>query len=128
MKRVFRKVSSMATGVAASALALVPQIASAALREPQPLYGEGQQTINLNTIATWVENIANFLLYIGAIIAVIFIIWGGITYMAAGGNTEKAEKAKTRIWNGVIGALIVVGVGVILNTLIYLVQRGITAQ
>ena len=77
-------------------------------------------------IVEWIDNIANFLLYVGAVLAVIFIIWGGITYMFAGGNSEKAEKAKTRIWNGIIGALIVLGVGVIINTLTYLVGSGIS--
>ena len=56
-------------------------------------------------------------------IAAIFIIWAGITYMFAGGDEGKVETAKKRFWSGVIGALIVIGIGVVLATLTALVNQ-----
>lgn len=82
--------------------------------------------ITIGTLETWIRNIANFLISVGVVVAVIFIVWGGLAFMFAGGNTEKAEKAKTRLWNGVIGALIVLGVGLIIRTIDKLVFRGIS--
>ena len=55
---------------------------------------------------------------IGAIgfgIAVIMLIWGGIMYMTAGGDDEKAKKAKTLIVNAIIGIAIIVAAVFILT-------------
>lgn len=82
-------------------------------------------TLDINVLEKYLENIANFMVTAGVLIAVIFIIWGGIGFMMAGGNSEKAGKAKTRLFNGIIGALIVLGVGLILRTLSHLVTQGI---
>lgn len=76
---------------------------------------------NLSYIQGLIQTVANFLIIVGVIIAVIFIIWGGITWMAAGGDETKAKEAKTRIKNGIYGAAIVLGVGVILQVIAKLV-------
>ncbi|MEK7583171.1 MAG: pilin [Patescibacteria group bacterium] len=126
MKKILSRVGALFLGALSIGMVMFPRMVSAALREAQPVYGKDQATINLETLTTWVENIATFLLYIGGVVAVIFLLWGGITYMMAGGDPEKADKAKTRLLNGVIGALIVLGVGVILNTIVYFITKGVT--
>lgn len=92
-----------------------------ALNEPTPPISGN--AIDLPEIQGLIETIARFLIIVGVIVAVIFIIWGGITWMAAGGNDEAAGAAKTRIKNGIIGAAVVLGVGVILQTVAGLVSR-----
>lgn len=72
---------------------------------------------SLSYIQGLIQTIANFLIIVGVVIAVIFIIWGGITWMSAGGDDAKAKTAKTRIKNGIYGAAIVLGVGVILQVI-----------
>jgi len=67
-----------------------------------------------------IVSIANFMIYIGVAVAVIFIIWGGIAYMMAGGDDTKIETAKKRIITGIIGAAIIIGVGAIIITLQYI--------
>ncbi len=42
-----------------------------------------------------------------AILAVILIIYGGITYMTAAGNPDGAKKAKTIVTGAVIGLIII---------------------
>lgn len=79
--------------------------------------------LTLTKIQQIIETVANWLIIIGVIIAVIFIIWGGIKYMTARGDEKKAGEAKTAIVNGVIGAAVVLGVGVILRTTAALVTR-----
>jgi magnesium-transporting ATPase (P-type) len=46
------------------------------------------------------------LLFVGTIFLVV-VIYGGFTWMTAGGSTEKVQKAGSLIRNGVIGILII---------------------
>ena len=101
-------------------LALMPALVFAQI-PPVPVAGAG--AITLIEIQNLIQRIAGFLIVVGIIIAVIFIIWGGITYMTAGGDATKAATARTRIFNGIIGAAVVLGVGVILQTIAGLVAR-----
>ena len=78
---------------------------------------------SLSEIENIIRRVAQFMLVIGVILAVIFIIWGGIAWMMAGGADDKIKVAKTRIWSGVWGALIIIAVGLILQTLAGLVTR-----
>ena len=100
---------------------LMPVLVMAALIGPtQPI---GGTPVTLSEIEARIRQIAQFVIVVSVILAVIFIIWGGITYMTAGGDETKAGAAKTRIWNGVIGAAVVLAVGVILQTLASLITR-----
>lgn len=100
---------------------LMPVLVLAQLPVPQPpVTGDA---IDLNEIEDLIRRIAQFLIVVSVIIAVIFIIWGGVLYMVARGDETKATAAKTTILNGVIGAAVVLGVGVILQTLATLITR-----
>ncbi len=79
--------------------------------------------VSLRDVENVIRRIAEFLIIFGVVIAVILIIWAGITYMFAGGSDEKVKLAKKRFWNGVIGAAIILGVGVILQTLARLLNQ-----
>lgn len=98
------------------AASLLPFTSLAAINYPT-VTGTGSGTAwDTARITQLLETVANFMIGIGITIAVIFIIWGGIKYMSAGGDSKKADEAKTAIINGIIGAVIVLGVGVILRT------------
>lgn len=88
-----------------------------------PASGPSNDPLDLLEIEELIRKIARFLIIVSLVIAVIFIVWGAITWMAAGTLGKDAAGAKTRIWNGIIGALIVLAVGVILQTLAALVAR-----
>jgi hypothetical protein len=79
--------------------------------------------LTLGKIEQLIDTVANWLIVIGVVIAVIFIIWGGLKYMTARGDPKKAEEARSSIIHGVIGAAVVLGVGVILRTTAALVTR-----
>jgi len=104
-------------------MVLLPVLVLAAFPNPTPPVTGGGGAITLNEIERLIGQIATFLIIVGVVLAVIFIIWGGITYMAAAGDPGKAATAKTRIFNGIIGAAVVLGVGVILQTIAGLVAR-----
>lgn len=96
-------------------------VIAAALSTPDsPVQGK---PIKLDTIRTWIERIATFLITISMVLAVIIIIWGGINYMFARGDDKKVEAATKMIKNGIIGAAVILGVGLILRTLQLLVQE-----
>ena len=100
---------------------LMPVLVLAALPTQTSPVGGG--AVTLTEIRDRITQVAQFLILVGVILAVIFIIWGGITYMFAGGDAEKATVAKDRIKNGIIGAAVVLAVGVILQTVAGLIAR-----
>lgn len=59
---------------------------------------------------------ANFLIAAGVILAIITIVISGIMYFKAGSDTE-AKSAKGWLRNGIIGAIIILAVGVIILTI-----------
>ena len=104
----------------ATAMALLPALVFAQLPTPTSPYTV--QPVTLVDIQGIIETIARFLILVSVVVAVIFIVWGGMMYMMAGDDAAKAGAAKTRIVNGIIGALVVLAVGLILQTLASLVN------
>lgn len=80
------------------------------------------QAVTLSSIQRLIEQVATFLITVALVIAVIYIIWSGIKYMMAGDDSSKATSAKEQLKSAVIGAFIVLAVGVILATIRYIVQ------
>ena len=105
----FAYVSLMALAV------LMPVLVLAQLTDP--IVPSSGPIPTLDRIEVILRRIGTFLIMIAIVIAVIVLVWGGITYMTAGGDEAKATAAKTRIWNGIIGAAVVLAVGLILQTL-----------
>ena len=79
--------------------------------------------ITLGEIGNLIQLIASFLIGLSLVVAVIAIAWAGISYMAAGEDTTKVAAARQKLVSALIGALIVMGIGVILSTLSGLVTR-----
>ena len=71
--------------------------------------------ITLGWISDLIDTIARFLIQVSIFIAVIAIIWAGILWTTAG-SSDRSQKAKDWLKNGIIGALVILGVGVILQT------------
>ncbi|MEK7616401.1 MAG: TrbC/VirB2 family protein [Patescibacteria group bacterium] len=69
-----------------------------------------------------VESVVTWLIFIGIAIAVLYIVIAGFQYLFAGGDSEKAGKARTHLWNGLIGLLIIVGAFIIVKTVVGLVE------
>ncbi|OGN06303.1 MAG: hypothetical protein A3B86_04265 [Candidatus Yanofskybacteria bacterium RIFCSPHIGHO2_02_FULL_38_22b] len=99
----------------ATAMALMPVLVLAQLPRPTSPYGGAGLT--LADVQGLITTVARFLILISVVIAVIFIVWGGMMYMMAGDDAAKSGAAKSRIVNGIIGALVVLAVGLILQTL-----------
>jgi hypothetical protein len=49
----------------------------------------------------------NWVLYFAGAVAIIYLLYGGILYITAGGDAEKATKGRTALINAVIGIAII---------------------
>ncbi len=98
MKKIFLKVASIG-GV----LMALPTKAYAQfnIKRIHPLYPVEGDLFDL------VDTIANIIFMVLGILAVVYLIWGGATYITAGGDAEKAAKGRTAITNAIIGIVII---------------------
>lgn len=100
------KDSRLFTQLISFALFFVPLVAYAQVTEKQlndlnvPLITHG------NLIGTLVYLLRLFLLWAG-IIAFLFVLWGGFTYLTAGGDAAATARAKSIIINAIIGMIII---------------------
>ncbi len=84
--------------------------------------------ITLPEVDSLIGRVAQFLVVISVLIAIIMIVWSGITYMAAGANATKVTEAQARLKSAIIGAAIILGVGVIIQTIAGIVTRDFFCQ
>ena len=75
------------------------------------------QPITLEVLDYIIFRVSTFFISVSGVLAVIFIIWSGVTYMYAGEDTTKIQAAQGRLKSGIIGAAIIFGVGVIIQTI-----------
>ncbi|MFA4995900.1 MAG: hypothetical protein WC536_02010 [Patescibacteria group bacterium] len=59
------------------------------------------------TIFGLVTLITTWLLYIAGVLAFIFLVVSGISYITAGGNPEQSKKAQQGLINAIIGIIVV---------------------
>ncbi|CAN5137065.1 hypothetical protein BH11PAT4_BH11PAT4_1910 [soil metagenome] len=57
----------------------------------------------------------NLIFFLAGAAAIIYLIWAGIKYITAGGDTKKAGEARTAIINAVIGIAVIVGAYTLIN-------------
>ncbi len=72
------------------------------------------------------QNIINFLIEISLVLAVAFIVYGGIMMMLTSSSPEKLKGSKDIIWSALIGLAIVLASWVILNTFFHLLTGQIS--
>lgn len=85
---------------------------------------ESVPIMNGSSFTDILDNLVNILLWAAGLLAVIYLIWGGLTYVTAGGDSEKAGKGRVAITNAIIGIIIIVASLVIYNTVLGVTQRG----
>jgi phosphatidylglycerophosphatase A len=78
--------------------------------------------ITLDYIERIINVLANWIVAMSMVFAIIWFVWAGIKYMIAGSNDTKVEEARKMLWTGVIGTMIILGIGVILNTIMYVIN------
>lgn len=61
----------------------------------------------IDDLGNYVSNIVGLLLTVAGIAFLIYLIFGGITWLLAGGDKNNVESARSRITNAVIGLTVV---------------------
>lgn len=110
LKSAAGKVSLATLAAGASVTVALAQQFNAGAVEPVPIFGGGLPSI--------ITTVVNFALVIVGIIAVIYLIYGGITYVTAGGDAERAGKGRVTITNAIIGIVIIIAALAIYNAVI----------
>lgn len=94
-----------------------------------PIFDPKAQGIDPSSVAQvndfYYKIISQFLIFLG-VIAVFVLIYAGIQYVTAGGESEKAEKAKKTIMGAVIGIIIIVASYAIYNYTISTIAPGVS--
>lgn len=77
---------------------------------------------NLGDFLLIIIGVRNFILFLGIVLGVIFIVLGGINYMRSGGDEAKRTTARDQIIGGIIGLAVAVAVFLIMNFVIDFVR------
>lgn len=56
------------------------------------------------------SGLLSFLMTIGVIITLLYLLWGGLEWITSGGDKSKLEKARSRITSAVIGLIVLASV------------------
>lgn len=104
----------------ATAWLSVPYAALA--QAPSGLYNPatGRLNTDANVAATGLTFVSYFitiwqaLITVGAILVIVFFLWGSIEWITSGGDSGKVQKARDRITQAIIGLVILVGSFVII--------------
>ena len=54
----------------------------------------------------WISRILGAVIAIGAILVLLYLVWGGISWITAGGDASKVQKARDRMVQAVIGIIV----------------------
>lgn len=82
-----------------------------------PILGEDPGNINypIGFLGAFIPKLINLGFIIAVIIFVFVLLWGGISWMTAGGDKQKIEDARGKVTSGIIGLFVVFFVFVIIS-------------
>ncbi|MBI4089836.1 MAG: hypothetical protein HY421_00370 [Candidatus Kerfeldbacteria bacterium] len=100
------KISKIAAGLALASAAAFPLVAGAATPFSIEDIG-GSVGLGTSDLKDTIVNIISWVLGILALLAVVFVIYGGFIWLTAGGNEDRIEKAKKIIGAAIVGLIVV---------------------
>lgn len=72
-----------------------------------------------DTVTVTIQNVINLLIFIAGIIAVIYILIGGIRYVLSNGDSGAAKKARDNILYALIGLVVAVSAYSVVNLILF---------
>ncbi|MBU2633234.1 pilin [Patescibacteria group bacterium] len=81
-----------------------------------------ENPIKYNTFDAFIKAIAEVVMQIGGVLAVIFIIWSGYLFVTARGSEEQITKAKTVFMWTIVGTAVLLGAYVISTAVVNFVK------
>lgn len=112
--------------MAAVAATFAPSLVHGAACDPNVQGGAecARGNLTFDPLTSQITNIVNTLIFVAGIIAVIFIIIGGVRYITSQGDEKGIESAKNTILYAVIGLVVVVLAFAIVNFVLAGVANG----
>ncbi len=83
--------------------------------------GQFANLCNLTFDGALVGKLINILLVLAVILALIFLIWGGIRWIMSGGDKQKIEQARSAIIGAIVGLVLAFLSFLILNGVIFII-------
>jgi len=101
-----KKLIAVTTALVASLTSAIPVFAVSITPCPPGQFGN---VCNLTSASfpTVVQNIVTILFIVSVLVALFFLIWGGIKWIMSGGDKAKIESARNTIIGGIIGLILV---------------------
>ncbi|MCB9813462.1 MAG: hypothetical protein H6772_03585 [Pseudomonadales bacterium] len=116
MKKIITKLSAMALIVRLSLGLFVFKVL--AFTNPvigESLGGNAEEAADGTTFVNYFVTVWNAFIVIGAILVLIYFLWGAIQWISAGGDKSKIETARNRITHSILGLIILVSSFVIIG-------------
>lgn len=85
---------------------------------PNPALAGDYDDLDFNGVVMIFKRLGKFMVTAAVSLSVIYLIISGIRYMRAGDNPQEALKARKNFIYVLIGIVVIVGFGVIINTVI----------
>lgn len=73
----------------------------------QPKTGTGEILAKITDIGTLISGVVGLAIIIAALLAFVYLVWGGIEWISSGGDKAGMEAAKSRITAAFVGLFIV---------------------
>ena len=89
----------------------------AAIYNPNTLWGGKPDATGESKLPQFIGNILQAVLVIAALLTLFYLIWGGIDWLTAGGDTEKLENARKKLGNAVVGLILLTAIWAIWQTI-----------
>lgn len=73
----------------------------------------------IRSLDTFLPNLIQVVIIIGSLATLLYLFWGGISFITAGGDKEAMKTAKEKITNAVVGLIILAIVWVLWRLIVY---------
>ena len=95
------------------------------IRLPDGTEINGPLPTRFTNLASLVNNALTYVFSIAGIILLLYLVWGGFDYLTSMGEPKRAESAKGKITNAIIGFIIIFVAYWLVQILDYLFQLGV---
>jgi cytochrome bd-type quinol oxidase subunit 2 len=122
---ISKKVANSFLKVAAVAAAFTPSVASAGCTATVQGGADcARGTLSNNPLTSTLSNIINVMIFVTGIIAVIFIIVGGLRYITSQGDEKGVQSSKNTILYAVVGLIVAILAYAIVNFVLAGISSG----
>jgi uncharacterized membrane protein len=117
-----KKLKRLAATVGAGVLALAASAQTVFAQEQEDVPRE--YPFQNDSLAGIAGQVIRYIMMLGAIIALIFLVIGGVSYITSGGDKMKVQDAQGKITSAIVGLVIVLGAFLIIKAVCFATGLG----